>query len=36
VVADVVDPFDFGIADFSADDIRARLSELHLSFSDKS
>lgn len=27
--------FDFGIADFNADAIRERLSELHLKFSDK-
>jgi catechol 2,3-dioxygenase-like lactoylglutathione lyase family enzyme len=31
----VVDHYDFGIADFNADDIRARLSDLHLNFSDK-
>ena len=31
----VVDHFDFGVADFNADDIRARLSELHLNFPDK-
>lgn len=31
----VVDHYDFGIADFNADDIRTRLSELHLNFSDK-
>lgn len=31
----VVDHYDFGIADFNADEIRARLSDLHLSFSDK-
>jgi catechol 2,3-dioxygenase-like lactoylglutathione lyase family enzyme len=30
-----VDHFDFGIADFNADKLRARLSELHLTFSDK-
>jgi catechol 2,3-dioxygenase-like lactoylglutathione lyase family enzyme len=30
-----VDHYDFGIADFSADEVRARLSELHLNFSDK-
>jgi catechol 2,3-dioxygenase-like lactoylglutathione lyase family enzyme len=30
-----VDHFDFGIADFNADKLRARLSELHLNFSDK-
>jgi catechol 2,3-dioxygenase-like lactoylglutathione lyase family enzyme len=29
-----VDHFDFGIANFNADELRARLSELHLKFSD--
>jgi catechol 2,3-dioxygenase-like lactoylglutathione lyase family enzyme len=33
--AATVDHFDFGIADFNADKVRARLSELHLKFSDK-
>jgi catechol 2,3-dioxygenase-like lactoylglutathione lyase family enzyme len=33
--AATVDHFDFGIADFNADKVRARLSELHLNFSDK-
>jgi hypothetical protein len=27
-----VDHFDFGIANFNADEVRARLSELHLNF----
>jgi catechol 2,3-dioxygenase-like lactoylglutathione lyase family enzyme len=30
-----VDHYDFGIADFKADEVRARLSELGLKFSDK-
>jgi hypothetical protein len=30
----IVDHYDFGIADSNADDIRARLSELHLNLSD--
>lgn len=33
--AATVDHYDFGIADFNADNVRARLSELHLKFSDK-
>ena len=33
--AATVDHFDFGIADFNADKVRARLSELHLNFADK-
>ena len=33
--AATVDHFDFGIADFDADKVRARLSELHLNFADK-
>jgi catechol 2,3-dioxygenase-like lactoylglutathione lyase family enzyme len=31
----VLDHYDFGIADFNADAVRARLSDLHLNFSDK-
>jgi hypothetical protein len=30
-----VDHYDFGIENFNADEVRARLSELHLKFSDK-
>jgi catechol 2,3-dioxygenase-like lactoylglutathione lyase family enzyme len=30
-----VDHYDFGIANFNADEVRARLSELNLKFSDK-
>ncbi len=33
--AATVDHYDFGIADFNADEVRAKLSELHLKFSDK-
>ncbi len=33
--AATLDHYDFGIADFNADEVRARLSELHLNFSDK-
>jgi catechol 2,3-dioxygenase-like lactoylglutathione lyase family enzyme len=33
--AATVDHFDFGVADFNADKVRARLSELNLKFSDK-
>ena len=33
--AAAVDHFDFGIANFNADEVRARLSELHLKFSNK-
>jgi catechol 2,3-dioxygenase-like lactoylglutathione lyase family enzyme len=33
--AATVDHFDFGVADFNADKVRARLSELHLNFADK-
>jgi catechol 2,3-dioxygenase-like lactoylglutathione lyase family enzyme len=33
--AATVDHFDFGIADFNADEFRTKLSELHLKFSDK-
>ena len=33
--AATVDHFDFGIANFNADEFRARLSERHLMFSDK-
>jgi catechol 2,3-dioxygenase-like lactoylglutathione lyase family enzyme len=33
--AATLDHYDFGIADFNADEVRARLSELHLNFLDK-
>ena len=33
--AATVDHFDFGISNFNADEFRARLSERHLKFSDK-
>lgn len=33
--AATVDHFDFGIANFNADEVRARLSELHLKFENK-
>jgi catechol 2,3-dioxygenase-like lactoylglutathione lyase family enzyme len=33
--AGTVDHFDFGIANFNADEVRARLSELHLKFENK-
>ena len=33
--AATVDHFDFGIANFNADEFRTRLSERHLKFSDK-
>jgi catechol 2,3-dioxygenase-like lactoylglutathione lyase family enzyme len=33
--AATVDHYDFGIANFNADEVRAKLSELHLKFSDK-